>query len=77
MARRNRDNGGAFSVSGPGYEKAGLPTEGAAIAAAQSAAHRLKRDGTWYVRGTSPRATFAIEQRGKVTYTTPMKAASA
>jgi hypothetical protein len=77
MARRNRRNkDGAFSVSGPGYEKAGLPTEGAAIAAAQSAAHRLKRDGTWYVRGTSPRATFAIEQRGKVTHTTPISAAS-
>lgn len=76
MARRNAKADGEFSVTGPGYEKAGLPTEGAAIAAAQGAAHRHKRDGTWYVRGSTPRALFAIEQIGKVTYTTATGAAS-
>lgn len=76
MARRNRKAEGDFSVTGPGYERDGLPSEGAAIVAAQTAAQRHGRDGTWYVRGTTPRALFAIEQRGRVTYVTPTGAAS-
>lgn len=64
---------GAVSVSGPGYERDGLPTLGAGISAALSAATR-NGDGTWYVR-LDEASHYAVERRGGTTYVTPMKAA--
>lgn len=49
MKRRARDTDGTVSVSGPGYERAGLPNVGVGISAALTAATRL-RAGTFYVR---------------------------
>ena len=65
---RNKEG---YSVSGPGYEKLGLPVVGAAIVAAQGAAQRVGTDGAWYVRGPgSERPLYAIERKGKTVWTT-------
>lgn len=41
---------GAVSVTGPDYERDGLPNLSVGISAAQTAASRAGQDGTWYVR---------------------------
>jgi hypothetical protein len=66
MKRRAQD--GSVTVSGPGYDRAGLPNVSVGISAAQTAASRAGVDGTWYVRGDGP--TVAVERRGDLVLVT-------
>jgi len=59
---------GTVSISGPGYEKEGLPNVGAGISGALTAASR-RGEGTFYVReGEEMRAWVTVENRVVTVY---------
>ena len=59
---------GTVSISGPGYEREGLPNVGAGISGALTAASR-RGDGTFYVREDGQvRAWVTVENRVVTVY---------
>lgn len=65
---------GTVSVSGPGYERDGLPNVNVGISAAQAQASRAA-EGTWYVRDGG--TTVAVERRGDNIVVIPLKGVKA
>jgi hypothetical protein len=59
----------SVTVSGPGWDRKGLPTVGAGISNALSAAGYSRADGTWYVReGDTVR--YHVDRRGSNIFVT-------
>lgn len=66
---------GSVSVSGPGFERDGLPSVSVGISGATFAATRPGEDATWYVRENGV-VRYAVERRGRSVQVTPMKVAA-
>ena len=65
-------NKASVSVSGPGWDRRGLPNLGVGISNALSAAGYAPADGTWYVR-EGDQVRYHVDRRDKNLYVTGVR----